>query len=125
MIPTKSRISQLEDQNDSLERSVAILVKEQNYEYSAPDIPRSHWIEAGFDNEDDNDDYIDKMEEFLSNMKMDTCRLRNGDGDMAWVETLMMVKECYFMMMCYYHTGKNLQMPCSYIRLRTTQRLMN
>ena len=54
-----SRISQMEDHNkllqdkcDSLERSLAILVKEQEWEYSVPDIPRSHWIEAGFDNDD-------------------------------------------------------------------------
>ena len=89
----KSQISQLEDKNESLqdsmnsrisslERSVAILVKEQKWEYSAPDIPRSHWIEAGLD-DDDEDDYPEWMEKFLLNMKMFTCQLRNGDGNMC------------------------------------------
>ena len=67
----KSRISQMEDQNeslqvkcDSLERSLAILVKEQEWEYSVPDIPRSHWVEvveAGFVNDNEEDDYIGAM----------------------------------------------------------------
>ena len=86
----KSRISQMEDQNeslqvkcDSLERSLAILVKEQEWEYSVPDIPRSHWIQAGFDNDDDDDAYIECMEKFMKHIKMYTCKLRNGDGDMS------------------------------------------
>ena len=37
----------------SLERSVSILVKEHKWEYSAPDIPTSHWEERGYD-----EDYI-------------------------------------------------------------------
>ena len=63
----------LEDKCESLERSMKILIDEQKWEYSAPDIPRSHWIESGFD-----EDYIDDMEEFLDVTKSYTCDLRNG-----------------------------------------------
>ena len=58
------------------------MVKEQKWEYSAPDIHRSHWIEAGFGDDNEEDDYIECMESLLSKMKMSTCKLRNGDGDM-------------------------------------------
>ena len=58
---------------DSLERTTKILIQEQKWEYSAPDIPRSHWDERGFDA-----DYIACMEEFLKDIKRDTFDLRNG-----------------------------------------------
>ena len=82
----KSRMPQMEDRSeslqvkcDSLERSVAILVKEQKGEYSAPDIPRSHWIEAtgGFDNDDE--EYIAGMEKFLVEVKSAVHELRGDD----------------------------------------------
>jgi len=34
---------------DFLERSIQVLKKDVNWTYSAPDIPRSHWIEQGYD----------------------------------------------------------------------------
>ena len=37
---------------DSLERSIQVLRKGVNWTYSAPDIPRSHWIEQGYDEGD-------------------------------------------------------------------------
>ena len=63
----------------SLERGMKILIEEQKWEYSAPDIPRSHWVECGFDEE-----YIGVMECFLSEMMKTTCVLRadkNDDGE--------------------------------------------
>ena len=57
----------------SLERSVKILIQEQKWEYSAPDIPRSHWEERDF-----GEDYIQLMEDFLAHIKQATCDLRNG-----------------------------------------------
>ena len=90
----KSRISQMEEENKllqdkcesfearcgSLESSMKILVKEQKWEYSVPDIPRSHWIEAGFDNDNEDDDYIECMEDFLKHIKRYTCNLRSANG---------------------------------------------
>ena len=58
----------------SLERSIKILIDEQKWEYSAPKIPRSHWIESGFE-----DGYIQLMEDFLAQIKQDTCDLRAGE----------------------------------------------
>jgi len=59
---------------DSLERSMQILIKERKWEYSAPDIPTSHWIEAGFDQ-----DYIVDMKiYFLDIIQGTTCELRSG-----------------------------------------------
>ena len=60
----------------SLERSVKILTKEQKWEYSASNIPRSHWEELGFD-----EDYIWYMECFLRCIKQVTCDLRNDEVD--------------------------------------------
>ena len=50
----------LEARCGSLERSVQILVKDSNWEYSAPSVPTSHWIDRGFDQ-----DYIDSIQLFL------------------------------------------------------------
>ena len=57
----------------SLERSMQILIKERKWEYSAPDIPESHWEERDFD-----EDYIACIECFLKDVKKKTCDLRNG-----------------------------------------------
>ena len=49
----------------SLERSMQILIKEQKWEYSAPDIPTSHWHNPHFDEE-----YIEEIESFLDDIKL-------------------------------------------------------
>jgi len=80
-----SHIDELERKNEVLEaklhlasrtlkRSVKLLLKEIKWEYSAPPIPDSHWLEHGFDA-----DIIEEMEGFLSNIKDITCDLRSGD----------------------------------------------
>lgn len=58
---------------DSLERSIQVLMKDVNWKYSAPDIPRSHWIEQGYD---EGDAAI--MEAIIRQMKDDVKRVRNG-----------------------------------------------
>jgi len=51
-----------------------ILIDEQKWEYSAPDIPEIHWEERGFD-----EDYIEDMKNnFLDKIKEATCELRSG-----------------------------------------------
>ena len=81
---TKSRLLQmneldkknkyLEARCSSLERSVKILVKEQKWEYSAPDIPDSYWTNCGFD-----EGYIAEMKQSLRQIKQTTCDLRNDE----------------------------------------------
>ena len=69
-----SKCKSLEVRCESLERSVQILKKDTKWEYSAPSIPRSHWmIDRGFD-----EDYIREMENFLRRIKYETCELRTG-----------------------------------------------
>ena len=68
----EEKCKMLEDRCESLERSMKILIDEQKWEYSAPDIPRSHWIESGFD-----EDYIEDIEQFLKDIKRDAFYLRN------------------------------------------------
>ena len=54
----------LEAKCRSLERGMDILVKENKWEYSAPDIPTSHWIDKGYDMI-----YAKGVENFLRHMK--------------------------------------------------------
>ncbi|EJK62538.1 hypothetical protein THAOC_16848 [Thalassiosira oceanica] len=63
----------LEARCSSLERSIQVLRKDVNWTYSAPDIPRSHWIEQGHDEE-----YADNMEDNIGRIKQDAMRIRNG-----------------------------------------------
>ena len=65
----------LEARCSSLERSIQVLKKDVNWTYSAPEIPRSHWIEQGHD-----DEYANNMEEFLEGIKEDVKDMRNA-GD--------------------------------------------
>jgi hypothetical protein len=55
----------------SLERSMKVLIDEQKWEYSSPNIPESHWEERGFD-----DEYIEWMGYLLTQIKETTCGLR-------------------------------------------------
>ena len=70
----KSRCQFLETRCGSLERCVEILMKD--WEYSAPPIPRSHWVDRGFNNHN-----IALVERFLDDIKMYTCKLRKGNLD--------------------------------------------
>ncbi|EJK60502.1 hypothetical protein THAOC_19130, partial [Thalassiosira oceanica] len=64
----------LESKCGSLERSIQVLTKDVSWSYSAPSIPRSHWIEQGRDEE-----YADNMEECLERFKGDVNSIRNGE----------------------------------------------
>ena len=58
-----------------------IFVDERKQEYSAPDIPESHWDERGFDGE-----YIEWMGYLLDKIKEATCELRSGrDIHNEWI----------------------------------------
>ncbi|EJK62826.1 hypothetical protein THAOC_16547 [Thalassiosira oceanica] len=65
---------ELEVRCSSLERSIQVLKKDVDWTYSAPDIPRSHWIEQGRDEE-----YADNVDECLERIKIDAMRIRNGE----------------------------------------------
>ncbi|EJK59041.1 hypothetical protein THAOC_20792 [Thalassiosira oceanica] len=65
----------LESRCGSLERCILVLKKDVSWTYSAPDIPRSHWLEQGHDEE-----YADNMEDILSSIKEDTkCVKKMGE----------------------------------------------
>jgi len=70
-----SHIDELENKSNLLQRSVQILSKESTWEYSAPSIPDSHWIESGFVDED----YIELMRRLEDQMKRRAIRIRNGE----------------------------------------------
>ena len=53
-----------------------ILTKEQKWEYSAPSIPTSHWINNGFEEQ-----YIEGMDYLIWQLKDNTIKLRNGRCD--------------------------------------------
>ena len=67
---------ELEVRCSSLERSVQVLKKDVDWTYTAPCIPRSHWIEQGR-----NEEYADIMEQFPSLVKDNVERIRNGEED--------------------------------------------
>ena len=56
-----------------LERSIQVLKKDVDWTYSAPDIPRSHWIEQGHDEE-----YADFMEVCLERIRGNVEDIRAG-----------------------------------------------
>ena len=57
----------------SLERSVQVSKREGNWTYSAPDVPRSYWIDQGHDQE-----YADDAEHLIQSIKECTQRLRSA-----------------------------------------------
>ncbi|EJK58931.1 hypothetical protein THAOC_20905, partial [Thalassiosira oceanica] len=59
----------------SLERSIQVLRKDVNWTYSAPSIPRIHWIEQGREEE-----YADNMENNIGYIKAEARRIRNGEN---------------------------------------------
>ena len=65
---------------ESLERSIQVLKKEGNWTYSAPDVPRSHWIDQGHD-----EDYADEAEDLIQSIKEVTEDLRSDCSEKACV----------------------------------------
>ena len=70
----EDKCKNLEDKCGSMERSMKILIKEQKWEYSAPDIPESYWRDKGFD-----EDYIAQMNYFIQKIQQTTSDLRNNE----------------------------------------------
>ncbi|EJK77228.1 hypothetical protein THAOC_00954 [Thalassiosira oceanica] len=75
-----SRVDGLQRENErlllrceSLERSVQVLKREGNWDYSVPDVPRSHWLEQGYDEED-----AEEAEKLIQSIKEGTCDLRSA-----------------------------------------------
>ncbi|EJK70935.1 hypothetical protein THAOC_07667 [Thalassiosira oceanica] len=86
-----SRVDGLQRENEglllrceSLERSVQVLKREGSWTYSAPDVPRNHWLEQGYDEED-----AEEANNLIQSIKNNTHELRSG-GDYVEVscETL-------------------------------------
>ena len=69
----ENKCKSLEVKCESLERSMQILIEEQKYEYSAPSIPMSYWVDLGLGEEN-----IAGMECLLKQMKDMTIELRSG-----------------------------------------------
>ncbi|KAL7525258.1 hypothetical protein ACHAXR_003189 [Thalassiosira sp. AJA248-18] len=70
----KDKSQFLEAKCGSLERTLQSLTKCKEWEYSAPPVPSRHWTELGFD-----EDYIYRMDSFLEDVKIITCKLRGGE----------------------------------------------
>ncbi|EJK51782.1 hypothetical protein THAOC_29018 [Thalassiosira oceanica] len=58
---------------ESLEKTIQVLTEEENWTYSAPNVPRSHWIEQGHD-----DGYARNADELIQSIKETTEYLRLG-----------------------------------------------
>ena len=67
---------ELEVRCSSLERSIQVLKKDVSWRYSVPDIPRSHWIGQGHDEE-----YADNLKQLIHLIKVDVERRRNGSEE--------------------------------------------
>ena len=77
-----SRIDGLQRENEglalrceSLDRSVQVLKKEGNWTYSAPDVPRSHWIDQGH-----GEEYADGACTAVRSIKVSARGLRSDGG---------------------------------------------
>ncbi|EJK61754.1 hypothetical protein THAOC_17700, partial [Thalassiosira oceanica] len=82
-IALSSRVDGLQRENEglirrceSLERSVQVLKGERNWTYSAPDVPRSHWLEQGYD-----EDYAEEAGKLIHSIEENTCGLRSSCDD--------------------------------------------
>ncbi|EJK63699.1 hypothetical protein THAOC_15628 [Thalassiosira oceanica] len=69
----REKCNVLESRCGSLERSIQVLRKDVSWSYSAPPIPRSHWIEQGRDEK-----YAALMEGCLRRIKEEVELIRNG-----------------------------------------------
>jgi len=93
----------LEERCCSLGRSVAVLLKSQKWEYSAPRIPQNYWILQG-----QSYIYANALRHFLSGLKKKTCNMR-------YAAMMIQVFHCtvtllWSMTIGCYPIGKNLQM---------------
>jgi len=66
----------------SLERSIQVLKKEGNWTYSAPDVPRSHWVNEA---QGHDEDYAEEAEDLIQSIKEGTEDLRSDGGDEVYV----------------------------------------
>ena len=91
ILALSTRVDALQRENEglalrceSLERSVQVLRKEGNWAYSAPDVPRSHWIDQGHDEDyaDEAEDLIQSIKEVTEDLRSD-CSRRPALGDLA------------------------------------------
>ncbi|EJK50868.1 hypothetical protein THAOC_30022 [Thalassiosira oceanica] len=73
----------LESRCSSLERSIQVLRKDVSWTYSAPSIPRSHWIEQGH-----GEEYADNMERCRKRTIEEVERIRNGEDLIFLCESL-------------------------------------
>ncbi|EJK46215.1 hypothetical protein THAOC_35129 [Thalassiosira oceanica] len=81
LVELKLETEDLRRRCDVNARSVQVLKKDVKWTYSAPDIPRSHWLNQGH-----NDHYIAEMTKIVKKIKQITEKLRNGA-----VNDLMMI----------------------------------
>ena len=64
-------------------RTIQILKKDVQWTYSAPDIPRRHWLDQGH-----GDQYISEMTKLVNDIKTGTETLRNGKANHPLTITL-------------------------------------
>lgn len=64
----------LEAKCKSLERSVMVLMKSQDWQYPVPDIPFTQLVQRGYD-----EDRIDQLDVIAGDLKDATCNIRHGD----------------------------------------------
>ncbi|EJK61823.1 hypothetical protein THAOC_17619 [Thalassiosira oceanica] len=76
----KTKVEELKLETEDLRRrcavnarSIQVLKKDVKWTYSAPDIPRSHWLNQGH-----GDQYIAEMTKIVKGIKRSTEKLRNG-----------------------------------------------
>lgn len=81
IVALTSQVGSLEKENkrlqlrcESLERSVQALRGDGNWTYSAPDVPKSHWIEQGHD-----EDYAEEADRLIEGIVATTRGLRSGE----------------------------------------------
>jgi len=70
----KNQVEDLKLETRDLRRQIQVLKKDVKWKYSAPYIPRSHWIDQGHD-----DQYIAEMIKLLKQIRKVTKQLRNGE----------------------------------------------
>jgi hypothetical protein len=67
----EQRCLHLQNECESLQRSVKIFARDAKWDYSAPCVPRSHLISRGFDMQD-----VARAQQFIGKLKRLTCAMR-------------------------------------------------
>ena len=70
----KNQVEDLKLETRDLRRQIQVLRKDVKWKYSAPYIPRSHWVDQGHE-----DQYIAEMIKLLKQIRKVTKQLRNGE----------------------------------------------